>query len=40
MDENLKNQLEKKIRVQRRTIIILSIYLVLSLIVQLYNMLA
>lgn len=40
MDENLKNQLEKKIRSQRRTIIILSIYLVLSLIVQLYNMLA
>ncbi len=37
MKEYSKEQLEKKIKNQRKVIIILSIYLILSIIIQLYN---
>ncbi|MBP1614933.1 MAG: hypothetical protein H6Q13_2381 [Bacteroidetes bacterium] len=37
MKEYSKEQLGKKIKNQRKVIIILSIYLILSIIIQLYN---
>lgn len=40
MEQKSKEQLEKKIKSQKRTIIILSIYVIMSLIIQLYNALA
>lgn len=40
MEQNSKEQLEKKIKSQKKTIIILSIYVIMSLIIQLYNALA
>lgn len=40
MEQNSKEQLEKKIKSQKRTIIILSIYVIMSFIIQLYNALA
>jgi|GEM_PF-5320374 hypothetical protein len=40
MEQKSKEQLEKKIKSQKKTIIILSIYVIMSLIIQLYNALA
>jgi len=40
MEEQLKEQLEKKIKKQKRTIIFLTIYVILTFTVQLYNALA
>ena len=40
MEQKSKEQLEKKIKSQKRTIIILSIYVIMSIIIQLYNALA
>ncbi len=40
MEQNSKEQLEKKIKSQKKTIIILSIYVIMSFIIQLYNALA
>ena len=40
MEQKSKEQLEKKIKSQKKTIIILSIYVIMSIIIQLYNALA
>lgn len=40
MEQKSKEQLEKKIKSQKKTIIILSIYVIMSFIIQLYNALA
>ncbi len=40
MDKNEITELQKKVKKQRRTIIFLTAYLVLSLFIQLYNLFA